>query len=362
MAVLPLDDVVKIIVNLSPKAALRSGFNMAMIMGTSDVISVADRIKIYSSVDAMVDDGFTTESEEYKLAAIYFQQTSKPGRIAVGRWDEDDENFIDALRACRSKNRDWYVFINTASEQADILATCSYIESCTPASLHAYTTDDVAVLQEVKALNYRRTIGQYSEPYPTTAVTGIIGWAMGANTGLNNSAYTLNSKELVGLKVDDLDETTVDTIIKANGNYYVNRGAQYDLFESGIMAGDVWFDEMINLDMLVNDMQLSVVELLRSWKKVPQTEGGVNAIKAVMKEALKKSVNTGFVAGGIWKGPTILDLQYGDAIEEGYLIQSEAVDEQAQADRENRIAPAIYVALKLAGAIHHVIIQVDVNR
>ena len=56
------------------------------------------------------------------------------------------------------------------------------------------------------------------------------------------------------------------------------------------------------------------------------------------------------------------DLQQGDAIEEGYLIMSESVVDQSVADREARMCPPIYVALKLAGAMHSVVIQLNVNR
>lgn len=51
-----------------------------------------------------------------------------------------------------------------------------------------------------------------------------------------------------------------------------------------------------------------------------------------------------------------------DTLPGGYLIQSEPIDSQSQADRDARKAPPIYVSLKLAGAIHHVTISVDVNR
>ncbi len=60
---------------------------------------------------------------------------------------------------------------------------------------------------------------------------------------------------------------------------------------------------------------------------------------------------------------TVRSLRPGkDAIENGYLVLSEPIDEQAPADRESRIAPPIYIMLKLAGAIHFVIIEVNVNR
>lgn len=363
MAVLPMDDIVKIIVNLSPRSAVRNSFNLCMILGTSDAISTEDRVKVYSGTDAMLDDGFTAEMPEYQAAALYFMQSSGPSKLAVGRWDngvDSGETILEAVQACRAKNRDWYVCIplSATSEQVETLA--AYIESVAPVAVLAYTTKDIELLEALKKLNYRRSFGQFSET--ENAVVGIIGWAMGANTGLRGSAYTLAYKKLVGIAVDDYDENKLAEIQKQNGNYYINRGAIYDLFERGTMADGTWFDEIINLDMLVNDLQLSIMDLLTSTKKVPQTEGGVNLLKAVMIDPLEKAVRTGFVAGGIWKGPEMLGLQYGDAIENGYLIMSEPVAEQSQADRDNRIAPPIYVALKLAGAIHTVVVQIDVNR
>lgn len=83
-----------------------------------------------------------------------------------------------------------------------------------------------------------------------------------------------------------------------------------------------------------------------------------NALTEVCETARK----VGFIESGVWKANDLLDLKYGDTLPSGYLIQSEPVDMQVQADREARKAPPIYVALKLAGAIHHVTVQVDVNR
>ncbi len=38
MSNLKLDDIVKVIINLSPKAAVRKGFNVALIIGDSNTI------------------------------------------------------------------------------------------------------------------------------------------------------------------------------------------------------------------------------------------------------------------------------------------------------------------------------------
>jgi hypothetical protein len=385
MAVLPIKDIVNIIINLSPRSAIRSGFNIALILGSSPVISAADRVKVYSSTDSMMSDGFTQDMPEYKAALLYFAANSNPGKLAVGFWDEGNETLLNAVTACRQANWDWYILglpfpemTNPGDPSAlpavpptysftssDIKDVAMYIEGCLPSSVMFYATNDIDLLTAMKGKNYNRSLGIYSEISPNISVA-LAGWTMGANTsvaaGFSNSTFALAFKKLVGILVDPLDENTVSAVQKANGNYYINRGQQYDLFERGTMASGVWFDEIINLDMLSNDVQLSVMDLLSTVRKVPQIEGGVLQIISAFLPALKKAVRTGFVAPGIWKAPPVMNLQTGDPLPEGYLVQSEPVDEQSQADRDARIAPPIYVALKLAGAIQYVAIQLDVNR
>ena len=134
------------------------------------------------------------------------------------------------------------------------------------------------------------------------------------------------------------------------------------------MADGTWFDEMLHLDMLVNDLQLAILDLLVARPKIPQTESGVNAIKLAMAPSLVRSRRIGFIAPGRWNGPDIYithdyaPLRMGDMLADGYMILSEPVDFQTQAEREARIAPPIYIPIKLAGAIHSVIVRIDVNR
>ena len=79
-------------------------------------------------------------------------------------------------------------------------------------------------------------------------------------------------------------------------------------------------------------------------------------------DACELSVASGFLAPGVWTGPAILNLNTNDALSRGYLVQFDSLTNQAQADREARIAPNCYVAVKTAGAIEHVVISVTVNR
>lgn len=368
MATLSLDDVVNVTINLSPHSAVRNGFHLSMLLGDSDVVKKNTRVAVFSSLDSMIEAGFTAKMPEYKAAQIYFAQSSHPSKVAIGFWDSTNESLAEAIAACRVASREWYGVVPLGNVQngtfamplmEEIIRATGAVEACAPPTVMFAAVDNEAMIA-LRKLSYRRTLGVVTTD--TNKPVGILGWAMGANTGLANSAYTLKFKKIVGTLVDPLTQAQVSDAKAAYGNVYVNRGATYDWFEDGTMADGTWFDEIINLDMLSNNIQLSVCELLNKAKKVPQTEAGVLQIINAFLPDLDQAVRTGFAAPGIWTAPGFLTLEQGDALEKGYLVLSEAVDDQAQAEREARMAPPIYIALKLAGAIHCVMIQINVNR
>lgn len=381
---LPLEPVVNIIVNLAAKSAVRKAFDLALLIGQTTAISQVDRIKTYTGVNEMLEGGFTVDDRLYKAAALIFSQAKKPQRVAIGcigtvtvegeTPTTRPETPVETIQACREANGEWYVGIYCATAtKADHLAIAEYMEAIKPNSLYAYTTSDADLLTNadgnifaaMKAKNYRRSKGQYSSKHPD-AICAIIGWAMGAMTGTAGSAYTLAYKTEVGVETENSSgvfaSSTVDNIKKNNGNVYINRGSYYDIFEEGTMADGTWFDEMIFLDKYQNDMQLSLMDLLVQNNKIAQTEAGMTQLIDAIKEVCETMNRVGFIESGIWKAADVLALKKGDTLPSGYFIQAEPIDEQSQADRDARKAPPIYTSLKLAGAIHHATVQIDVNR
>lgn len=371
---LPMDDVVRIVVNLSNVSATRKAFDLCCIIGENTVIPVEERVRLYNSVTEMAQDGFTVDDRLYKAAQLLFGGRRKPTRILVGTI-KTGEKPLDALKACREINSDWYVgYVCSDLQASQIEEMGAYIESATPDSVLAYTTADPKVKQMsddsigvmLKNKKYRRSIGQFSTKHPD-AILAVIGYAMGSMTGLAKSAYTLGYKAEVGVETENstsrLSSTEYQKITNANLNVYVNRGGQYDGFEPGKMADGTWFDELIFTDKFKNDTQLSIMDLLYNVNKIAGEESGVTQIITKITEVCEDYRRIGFVAeSGKWMGPDILDLKYGDVLPNGYLIQSEPVNSQSQADRDARKAPPIYIALKLSGAYQYIIIQVDVNR
>jgi hypothetical protein len=366
---LPLSDIVDVVVNVSPSAVVRNEFNLGLIMGDSTVISTSDRVKVYNSLAEMIAGGWAGTEDEYEAAQLYFSQSGNIGRVAIGRWNtaQSAETALQAITACRTANTEWYACYICGAAKADVLAVAAYIESCEPVSVFFYDTDDADVLAKtadnvMDSLmddSIRRTIGQYStEDY--AAVT-IMGYAMGSNTGLANSAYTLMFKPEVGITAEELTSAELAAIQDQNGNAYVTRGSTYNVFEKGVMADGTFFDEVIFLDTLANGIQTAIISALQSNHKIPQTEEGVTLLVNAITDPCEEARSIGFIAPGVWDSATVLGLNTGDALPNGYIILADKISNQSAADRADRKAPPIYVCVKLAGAVQSAVINVLVN-
>ena len=371
-----LDSIVDIQVLVSPLAAARSSFNQALIIALKREGYTGERLQLYESIAEVLDDYELTDPQ-YIAANIYFSQSPAPDKLWIG-YKENTESFVEALQACREANSEWYIAVCLSATYADHIACAAYLETAVPSSVYAYNTSDADVLTGtssppdiftyLKSLNYARSIGQYSTiqdgVYPNNiyGIVGIMGYACGQNSGLANSAFTLKFKQEVGISVEPLSSTQINVIEGNNGNVYLEYGNYYTIFEQGKMANGTFFDERINLDMLVNNLQLTIMDLLYQNPKIPQTDAGVTQLIQACNEACDEAVRVGFLGPGTWTGANILNLKTDDPLPAGYLVQAPALSTQTQADRELRKSVPLYIAIKEAGAVHSVLIGVYVNR
>jgi len=370
MSTLPLNDIVQVILNVSPISAVRATFSLGLIVGKSTHITPTVRVKEYASLAAMIADGFVSTEPEYKAASLYFSQNPVPRRVLIGRWDgTGSETAVQALTSIRAKNTEWYAFTVCDATKTDIVSIAGWAETATPSTAHFFTTQDSDVplgtagnvFLTLQTALRKRSIGMYSTDN-AYAIASIMGYAMAANTQTAGSAYTLAYKQMPGVIPEPLDSTQMNAILNANGNVYINQGSYYNLFRQGKMGNGSHFDELLGLDILTNNIQMAVMDALVSGPKIPQTDSGVAQITTVVDGACKQAVTAGFASPGVWNGAPIMDLNTGDSLPAGYLIQAGLIADQSQADRDARLAPPIYVAIKLAGAIEFVIITVNVNR
>ena len=368
MTPLPLSSSVQVNINLPAVANAQQTFDVGLIIGESTVITTNERVVFYDNLAAMVADGFSTVSPEYLAATLYFGASTKPKQVAIGVKDTG-ETALEAFTACRAASQNWYAGYVCDISNSDKLAIAAYTETLTdPFTIFMLDSDDAAIkndtpgnlFEALAGFGYRRTLGLYS----TTEYAGaaVLGYAMGKNSLDFNSAYTLKFKNLPGVTVDPLTSSEVTNIQENNGNVYVAVGKNYNWLQQGTVFSGSFFDEINYLDVLANQIQTNVATLLYTTPKIPQTELGIARLRSVIGVACQSMVNVGFLAPGEWNGANVLGLKTGDYLPAGYLVQSESIADQSQQDREAREAPPIYVAVKEAGAVHSVLITVDVNR
>lgn len=88
---LPVNRVVNVSIQMSPLAAAFRNFGAMLIVGASDVIDVAERIRSYSSVTDIAND-FGTSAPEYLAAVAFFAQSPQPTTVQIGRWARSPTN------------------------------------------------------------------------------------------------------------------------------------------------------------------------------------------------------------------------------------------------------------------------------
>lgn len=377
---LPVSNVVNVDIIMSPSAATGRNFGSLLILGTSTVIPITERIRLYSSL-ADIGNDFGVSSPEYLAATPFFGQSPKPTQVYVGRWAKtlatgetgEAETALQAVNAALGYTN-WYgleLADSDAISDADILAVAGAIEASTvsrvfgvttaePDALVSTATDDIAA--KLKAANYSRTFVQYSTS-SKHASASLFGRAFTVDFTGNNTAITLKFKQEPGITYETLTTSQAAALDSKNCNVYVYYANDTAIIQQGVMANGDFFDERHGLDWLQDYIQTNLFNLLyTSTTKIPQTEAGITRLIANVEQSLEQAANNGLVAPGVWNGGDLGQLSTGDTLTKGYYVYATPLSQQSQADREKRKSPIIQCAIKLAGAIHYADVQVNVVR
>lgn len=377
---LPVSNVVNVDVIMSPKAATGRNFGSLLILGTSTVIPVTERIRLYTSSEDIGTD-FGTDSPEYEAALIFFSQSPTPTQVYIGRWAKtltssegtSTETMLEAVNAALQYTN-WYGLAIADSDlldDDDIISVAAAIEASSLSRILAVTTDAAGTIStsstddlasKLKAAGYGCTFTQYSTSSKYAAVSAF-GRAFTVNFTGSNTTLTLKFKQEPGVTYETLTSPQAAAVDAKNANVYVYYANDTAILQQGVMANGDFFDERHGLDWLQNYVQTNLFNLLyTSTTKVPQTEPGITRLLSNVEQSMDQSVTNGLVAAGVWNGGPIGQLSSGDTLTKGYYVYAQPLTEQAQADREARKAPVIQVACKLAGAVHYADVQINVVR
>lgn len=285
----------------------------------------------------------------------------------------DAETPAEATLALADFSAVWYGLMFAASTMptpAQVLDVSQLIEGLGLSRIYGVVETDTRVLDAtytadlasvLKDLLRRRTFVQYSAN--AYAVASFFGRAFSVNFSANRSTITLMYKIEPGVVAETLTESQALTLKDKRCNVFVNYQNDTAIIQYGVMSGLAYFDEVHGLDWFKDALQNAEYNLLyQSKTKIPQTDDGMNQIVNVASSVCEEAVNNGLVAPGQWNADGFGQLERGNYLKSGYYIYAPPMATQPQAIREQRIAPPMQIALKLAGAIHEMDIIVDVNR
>ncbi len=290
------------------------------------------------------------------------------------------ETLLDAVTSCRAASFQWWGLYCCGAAAADHEAIVAAVQTMSPPAYYLGNTWDANVLtgaagnvlSVLQTLGYGRTLMTYSTTqgglYPANAYFGaaVMGAAMGMNSGLANSFFTLANKSLVGVAVEPLTTAEVFTIagdpvagtLGNGGNVYISVGNSYNFFMPGQEPGGNRFWQTLNRDMLASFMQYGIFDLLARNPAIPRTNGGQTSFLDTCNAACAQSASIGYLAGGVWGGTQVLNLKFGDPVPLGYLCQSQKYPNPKPA---GHAAMPIYATVVEAGSAEAVVIAVYVT-
>lgn len=297
------------------------------------------------------------------------------------------ETPVQSITACRLAQPGWYTASSTTAADADHLAIVEYAQTATPAMQYIYGTQSATALTGatgnifslIKAGNYSRGHGSYSTtqgglaPNNVYIAGAIAGVACGLNTGYANSNFTLAAKTLAGITTEPLTQTQANVFAGTpgqgfgnNGNWYANYANSYDFYYQGVNGNGMSFMDVLGLDMLAADCQLSVLNVLQSLASAPQTDPGQALFLNAVRGACSRSAARGFIAPGVWNGVTLLpgaanSLTPGTPLSTGYWAGSPSFSTQTPANKALLQSMPIYVAVIRAGSQQSFTIGVNVQ-
>lgn len=283
------------------------------------------------------------------------------------------ESLSDCATIFANNYVDWYGIMVAASltPEADILPLAALVEAMEPARILGFTSQDATVLDaaevlsvpyQLKALGYRRTFAVYCSSNRQAAAS-VFGRAFTVNFNGSATAITLKFKQLPGVAAEFLTQTQNLALRGKNCNVFVAYENDTSILQEGVMVGGSFFDEVHNLDWFVNALQTDLFNgLYANATKIPQTDAGMNELVGLMERRCEQAVNNGVLAPGRWNASGFGQLVRGQMLPKGYYIFAPPVADQIQSDREARKSVAFQIAAKMAGAVHSIDLQVNVNR
>lgn len=184
------------------------------------------------------------------------------------------------------------------------------------------------------------------------------------NFNASESTLNMHMKDLIGVLADStITQTDLISGRTSGVDFYASFQGVAKVFTSG---ANNFADQPYNRLWLVGAVSIAYFNYVaQTGTKIPQTEAGMDGAKAKITEVLERAVTNGYLAAGKWTRPEVFGNQLDflrNISQFGFYIWSVPVAKQSQSERDDRIAPFIYIAGKEAGAINKGNVLIALNK
>lgn len=375
MAMLPYSRVVNVTLSRNDAFPSRRGFGTPLFLSTVSKAGKVDataRTKAYASMDEVAAD-WATSDDFYKAAERSFSQRRRPTQIKAGFVALDGTPTAAELKteldALHTYDSDWY-FATVASTLRDIASVDGLVEWIEAKNKIALIDSNDAGTENPAnttslAARKKGTVERTSVFYHTSA-SEWLGMSTAAYMATRNfddadSAYTVKFKNILGAAPVNLASdkiTAITGFVPGVGqsstaghcaNTYINIGGRNFIVEGSTLTPNVFLDEIHATDWIIARTEEESLGILLNNARIEFTDKGLQQLAGAARQVMQQAVRAGIVAKD-------LDLETGE-YQPAYEITVPSVFDVPESQRKARIAPAIAVRFRYAGAVHYTTIN-----
>lgn len=379
MAKIPYSRVVNVTMTRNDRFPSRRGFGTQLILthdSIKDVVDATHRTKLYSTIEEVQADWPTTTSA-YNAALTAFMQNPRPLRVKIGYLAKPDatdkaaagQEIEKEIAALYDEDQAWYMATIDKSmrDQPYLDALMKWIEAHPKQimvdsndSKMTDPTDTTNIAARNKGTLERSSVFFHTDPDAYLA-SAISAYMSTRNFDDADSAYTVKFKKARGIKPVNINSsglTAVTGFIEALGvqessghcaNTYIDIGDQDFLVEGTTLTQNVFLDEIHATDWLIARTEEEILALYLNNARIPFTDQGMQQLASVPRSIMALGVRAGIVSKD-------LDPKTGD-YSPAFEVIVPSVFDVPESQRKARIAPAIQVKFRYAGAVHYTTIN-----
>lgn len=325
-------------ITLATKPLTVQGFSKLLILGNrTSPDDLIDHYGEYADLASMVDDGFTADDDEYKMAALIFGQSPRPSEIAVHIHD-DTVTLTDALNTLIGSYNDWYGLLITSRANVDLNAAGTW--ALGNEKLFIGCAVSSTALTDRNNIREAYLIHDGAADFPEAAWAGMcfpqaigsITWKWKAPTGVVAADFTLT-------ELNAIRDGNGQTLSERSGVVYADEGKT---------TGGEFIDVIMSRDYIKARLGEALFGLSIRSDKIPFDNTGAAMMESAIRDVLRQAGKQGIIA----KAVSEADKELSDEGEYMYTVTIPERSEVPTNDRAARKWTGIEFTFVLAGAVH----------